>query len=47
MWFTVMRAVKVHELRLRAKVLTYQELARVLPPDLQPFLEEKYGIIAE
>ena len=45
MWFAVMRAVKVHEMRLRSKVLTYQELAAVLPQDLQPFLEEKYGII--
>ena len=44
MWFAVMRAVKVHELRLRSKVLTYQELATVLPQDLQEFLDEKYGI---
>jgi hypothetical protein len=44
-WYAVMRAVKLHELRLRLKVLTYQELSRVLPAELQGFLEEKYGII--
>jgi len=37
--------VKVHEMRLRSKVLTYQELATVLPQDLQEFLAEKYGIM--
>lgn len=46
MWFAVMRAVKVHALRLRCKVLTYQELAPVLPDALQAFLAEKYGISA-
>jgi hypothetical protein len=44
MWYAVMRAVKVHELRLRCKVLTYQELSEVLPGELQWFLAEKYGI---
>jgi len=43
-WFDVMRCVKLHDLRLRCKVLTWQELAAVLPQTLQVFLEEKYGI---
>jgi hypothetical protein len=44
-WYEVMRCVKVHDLRLRCKVLTWQELAGVLPEPLQVFLEEKYGIV--
>ena len=43
-WYDVMRCVKLHELRLRCKVLTWQELAAALPERLQGFLEEKYGI---
>jgi hypothetical protein len=43
-WFEVMMAVKSAELRTRLKVLTWQELAAVLPGDLQEFLETKYGI---
>ncbi len=45
-WFDVMRCVKLHDLRLRCKVLTWQELAGALPEPLQLFLEEKYGIAA-
>jgi hypothetical protein len=44
MWYAVMRAIKVHDLRLRCKVLTYQELAEALPDDLRVFLSAKYGI---
>jgi hypothetical protein len=44
MWYAVMRAVKVHDLRLRCKVLTYQEIAEALPDDLRVFLSAKYGI---
>jgi hypothetical protein len=44
MWYAVMRAVKLHELRLRCKVLTYQESSEVLPQELRYFLAEKYGI---
>jgi hypothetical protein len=47
MWFSVMRAVKLHELRLRCQVLTWQELAAVLPLILQGFLAEKYGCRAQ
>ena len=47
LWFAVMGCVRSVDLRLRCKVLTWQELAAVLPPKLQSFLEEKYGIFAE
>ncbi len=44
-WYEVMRCVRDAELRVRCKVLTWQELATVLPSRLQDFLEEKYGIV--
>ena len=44
-WFEVMAAVKQAEMRVRCKVLTWQELATVLPEGLQGFLELKYGIV--
>jgi len=43
-WFEVMRAIRDHDLRLRCKMLTWQELAAVAPVKLQQFLAEKYGI---
>jgi hypothetical protein len=36
--------VKPADLRLRCKVLTWQELSEAAPADLQAFLDEKYGI---
>ena len=45
-WFSVMAAVRDAAVRTRLKVLTWQELAGVLPADLQEFLEAKYGIVA-
>ena len=45
-WFQVMSAVKSAEMRVRLKVLTWQELAALLPDDLQEFLDMKYGIVA-
>jgi hypothetical protein len=45
-WFEVMAAVKSAEMRVRLKVLTWQELAAMLPGDLQEFLDRKYGIVA-
>jgi hypothetical protein len=45
-WFEVMAAVKSAEVRVRLKVLTWQELAAVLPRGLQEFLDRKYGIVA-
>jgi hypothetical protein len=45
-WFRVMAAVKPTEIRVRLKILTWQELAVDLPEDLQAFLDLKYGIVA-
>lgn len=45
-WFEIMAAVNSAELRVRLKVLTWQELAVLLPEALQEFLDVKYGIIA-
>jgi len=45
-WFLVMRAVRCCELRSRLALVTWQELAAAVPADLQSFLKEKYGIIA-
>jgi len=45
-WFEVMAAVKSAEMRVRLKVLTWQELAALLPDGLQEFLGQKYGIVA-
>ncbi|MGC9222786.1 MAG: PGN_0703 family putative restriction endonuclease [Terracidiphilus sp.] len=45
-WFAVMAAVKISGLRTHLKVLTWQELAAVLPAELQEFLDLKYGITA-
>jgi hypothetical protein len=36
--------VKSFELRCRLKLLTWQELAGVVPLELREFLREKYGI---
>ena len=43
--FRVMAAVKSAEMRVRCKVLTWQELAALLPEGLQDFLDLKYGIV--
>lgn len=45
-WFRVMAAVRSAEFRTRLKVLTWQELAALLPNPLQHFLDVKYGIVA-
>ena len=44
-WYRVMRAVWLFDLRCSLKLLTWQELATVLPDDPQRFLAIKYGII--
>ncbi|MGD0829734.1 MAG: hypothetical protein ABR907_02240 [Terracidiphilus sp.] len=44
-WFEVMAAVKPADLRARLKVLTWQELAGLLPEGLKEFLDRKYGIV--
>jgi hypothetical protein len=45
-WFEVLSAIRPLDLRLRCKLLTWQELAQALPSDLQDFLSLKYGISA-
>lgn len=45
-WFEVMGAVGDSTLRTRLGLVTWQELATVLPVRVQRFLEEKYGIAA-
>jgi len=44
-WFQVMAAVRSAEMRVRCKVMTWQELAALLPEELQEFLDLKYGIV--
>jgi hypothetical protein len=43
-WYLVLRAVRLFDLRCRLKLLTWQELARAVPQELADFLAEKYGI---
>jgi hypothetical protein len=43
-FYGAVKCVRPVELRTSCRVLTWQELARVLPPKLQTFLAEKYGI---
>lgn len=43
-WFAILRAVRSADLRTRLKLLTWQELAAVLPDTLQGFLARKYGV---
>lgn len=45
-WYAVLRCVRPVDLRVRCKVLTWQELCTVLPEPLGAFLEAKYGIVA-
>jgi hypothetical protein len=45
-WFQIMTAVRSAAMRTRLKVLTWQELAALLPGALQAFLDLKYGIVA-
>ena len=43
-WYALVCCVRSAELRVRCKVLTWQELAGGLPSALQSFLNVKYGI---
>ena len=44
-WYRVIKCVRCLDLRLRCKLLTWQEIARVAPRRLQEFLSEKYGTL--
>ncbi len=43
-WYEIIFCIKIFDLRMRCKVLTWQELSEVLPPRLRKFLARKYGI---
>lgn len=43
-WYAVLCCIRISALSSRCRVLTWQELAQVLPPTPQGFLEVKYGI---
>ena len=45
-WFAVLCRVQCAELRTRIMLLTWQELAGLLPPPARTLLARKYGIIA-
>ncbi|MGA9565501.1 MAG: hypothetical protein WBS19_08265 [Candidatus Korobacteraceae bacterium] len=44
-WYAILRRVRPVELRVRCKLLTWQELSSVLPEPLREFLDVKYGIV--
>jgi hypothetical protein len=43
-WYAVMKCVRPVDLRMRCKVLTWQEVAALTPRIVRNFLSEKYGI---
>jgi hypothetical protein len=43
-WYSVLAAIRPVNLRVRCKLLTWQELAETLPRSLRDFLGLKYGI---
>lgn len=45
-WYEVIAAMRLLDLRVRCKVLTFQELSQALPRSLRKFLDQKYGIVA-
>ena len=44
-WFAVLQSIRLFDLRLRCKVLTWQEISALLPDSLCDFLDRKYGIV--
>lgn len=45
-WYAVMRCIRVHDLQMRCRMITWQELAALVPATLRRFLHAKYGIRA-
>jgi len=43
-WYRIVRCVRIHDLRLRCKLLTWQEVSSFAKGKLRDFLEQKYGI---
>lgn len=44
-WFRALQAVRSYSFRSQLKLVTWQEIAALVPRRLQDFLEEKYGIV--
>jgi hypothetical protein len=44
MWYATVKCVRILDLRLGCKLLTWQELTQVVPRALRSFLVDKYGI---
>jgi hypothetical protein len=44
-WYAVLSAVRSLSFATRLRVLSWQDLAAALPPDLQQFLAARYGIV--
>ncbi|HWY68328.1 MAG TPA: hypothetical protein VNX88_06660 [Terriglobales bacterium] len=45
-WYRVLAAIRPIDLRVRCKLLTFQELSPALPRSLREFLDQKYGIVS-
>ncbi len=45
-WYAILRCIRPVDLRVRCKILTWQELTAVLPEPLREFLDQKYGVVA-
>jgi hypothetical protein len=45
-WYAVMRCIRVHDLQMRCRMVTWQEIAALVPDILRRFLHDKYGIRA-
>lgn len=43
-WYSTLKCVTIFDLRLRCKILTWQELGQAAPAGLKRFLAEKYGL---
>ena len=43
-WYAVIRAVRSYQVQSQLRLITWQEIARTVPPKLATFLESKYGI---
>lgn len=46
-WYSVLAAIRPVDLRVRCKLLTWQELSPTLPRSLRDFLRLKYGIASD
>ena len=42
-WYSVVSAIRILDLRLHCRLVTWQEITATVPPRLRSFLQEKYG----